>query len=69
MRDISLISKKMAQITNTPPHAKGAVANAHIDHIDQSDIIIFREDHVVKVNRSKVNPVFMKRMKKKSKPA
>ena len=50
MRDISLISKKMAQITNTPPHAKGAVANAHIDHIDQSDIIIFREDHVIKVN-------------------
>jgi hypothetical protein len=69
MSDIGLISKKMAQIANTPTHAKGGAANAHIDHIDQPDIIIFRENHVVEMNRPEINAVVMKRMKKQSQSA
>jgi hypothetical protein len=68
MGDIGLISKKMAQITNTPTYAEGGGANAHIDHIDQSDTTIFREDHIIKMNRPEINAVFMKRMKKQSQP-
>jgi len=69
MSDIGLISKKMAQIADTPTQAKRAAANAHIDYIDQPDIIIFREDHVIEMNRPEINAVFMKRMKKQSQPA